>query len=116
MTRKALRDKNESRLSFTATFSRFGTKTGWRRPEKTLLLQNVRFADGGGLACDHIWFTCGKTWEMLNLEEGDHVRFDARVKRYEKGYFGSRTDVYKPATTDYKLSHPTRISKGEDSP
>lgn len=111
MQRKELKSASEQRMSFIATFGRYGRKRGYGgREEKTLLLLDVLFADGRP-ACDHIWFTCGKSWDEASCDPGDTVTFDARVKRYEKGYAGYRDDIYKPISTDYKLSHPTKIQK-----
>ena len=61
------------------------------------------------LVSEHLWFNLIKSFEKLDLRENDIVQFDARVKKYEKGYKGYRDDVYKPIETDYKLSHPTKI-------
>jgi hypothetical protein len=108
--RKALAKQNGVRATFHGTFERFGTKNGWAGPERTLLLRNV-CDEGGTRVCDHLWFNLTKAFEALALQPGDPVQFDARVKAYTKGYFGRREDVYKPAETDYKLSHPTRVAK-----
>jgi hypothetical protein len=47
---------------------------------------------------------CGKTFENLDLTEGDIIQFDARVTTYNKGLRGKRT-------IDYKLSNPTKAIK-----
>lgn len=109
--RKALAAREDERASFSGTFERFGTKNGWQgRQEKTVLLKDI-YAQDGTRVCDHLWFNLTKALALLNLQPGDAVQFDARVKAYEKGYFGRRWDVYKPAEIDYKLSHPTRVRK-----
>ncbi len=100
---------NTERHTFTATFVRFGTKHGWQVPERTVLLSNVKL--GTETVADHLWFTCGKTWDQLDLQAGDSVQFDARVGKYQKGYQGYREDVYKPRMTDYRLERPTKASK-----
>ncbi|MCL2813861.1 MAG: hypothetical protein FWD23_04600 [Oscillospiraceae bacterium] len=106
--RKQLAEKVEERETFTGIFVRFGIKSGWRGPEKTVLLCEIKNAENK-LVADHLWFNLTKSFEKLNLQENDVVQFDARVKEYEKGYKGYRDDVYKPIEIDYKLSHPTKI-------
>ncbi len=79
--------------------------------ERTVLLKDICDA-GGVIVCDHLWFNLTKAFALLNLQPGDRVQFDARVKKYVKGYFGRRDDVFdKPAEVDYKLSHPTKVTK-----
>jgi putative ubiquitin-RnfH superfamily antitoxin RatB of RatAB toxin-antitoxin module len=106
--RKQLAKEVEVRATFTGVFVRFGTKNGWRGPEKTVLLNEIKNAENK-IVSDHLWFNMTKSFEKLNLQENDIVQFDARVKEYEKGYKGYRIDVYKPIEVDYKLSHPTKI-------
>ncbi len=112
--RKELADINGVRKRFIATFVRYGSKGGYQgRRIKTLLFESVRERDGK-VYCDHIWFTTNQTFDKLNLSEGDHICFDARVKPYIKGYRGNREDVYDaPISKDYKLSHPNNIVKSE---
>jgi hypothetical protein len=108
--REALREIEEERKTFSGIFVRFGFKNGWNRPVPTVLLKEIR-NDNNEVVTDHLWFNLTKGFEKLDLQEGDIVQFDARVKSYVKGYFGHRYDVYKPRETDYKLSHPTKIQK-----
>lgn len=108
--RENLKEIEEIRTTFTATFIRFGSKKGYKGPIKTLLFNDVTNTEGK-IVSEHIWFTSGKQFESLDLIEDDKVQFDARVKEYTKGYFGYREDVYKPVETDYKLSHPTKVKK-----
>ena len=107
--RNELAEIEDFRGTFIGTFARFGTKSGYRGPEPTLLLKDVR--DGQDkLMTDHLWFNLTKGFGALGLLEGDIVRFDARVKWYLKGYLGRREDVWDaPVEEDYKLSHPTRV-------
>lgn len=81
--RPELAQNNEKRMRFRGEFVRFGEKSGWRQPEKTILMKNVRFAHDDELAADHLWFNLTKGFAKLNLLEGDIVEFDARVKQYE---------------------------------
>lgn len=101
----------EVRATFTGTFVRLGTKRGWEGATlQTVLLLHVR--DMRGIeVCDHLWMNCTKGIAALQLQPGDVVQFDARVKAYAKGYQGRREDVYKPYELDYKLSHPTKVVK-----
>lgn len=109
--RKELKKIEEVRATFTGTFVRTGIKTDFGHDKPTLLLTDVQDGDGK-VVTDHLWFNLGKQFSALRLRPGDIVQFDARVKRYTKGYRGHRDDVYdKPVETDYKLSHPTRMRK-----
>jgi hypothetical protein len=109
--RKELAPINEVRCTFTGTFVRIGTKSSFGYPKQTLLLADVKNSDDK-VVTDHTWLNFTKGFAALDLNPGDVVRFDARVKKYRKGYLGYRDDVYdKPVETDYKLSHPTRLQK-----
>lgn len=110
--RKKLGTMNGNRASFTGTFVRMGTKKGWRGDvDFTILLKDIK-DESQQIVCNHLWFNYTKGFEDVgNLEEGYILSFSARVKEYEKGYFGRREDVYKPSEIDYKLSHPTKIRK-----
>ena len=109
--RKTLEAREEERARFKGTFERFGAKTGWKgRPETTVLLREIHDSAGAPV-CDHLWFNLTKAFAALDLQPGDTVAFDARVKEYVKGYLGRRDDVYKPVEIDYKLSHPTKVRK-----
>lgn len=60
---------------------------------------------------DHLWFNYTKGFKGLGeLKIGDVIQFNARVKKYYKGYFGYLEDVPRSQQRDYKLSHPTKIS------
>ena len=108
--RKKLKKMEEIRSTFKGTFVRFGTKNGYKGPEKTILLKDIKNINNQ-IITKHLWFNFTKGFAKLNLEEGDIVQFDARVKEYLKGYFGYKDDVYKSAEIDYKLSHPTKVKK-----
>ena len=109
--RKELRNiGTKDRHTFTAEFVRYGIKNGWTGDVPTVLFKSIRLGDK--IVCDHLWFTCGKQFDSLNLEIGDIVQFDARVDSYIKGYMGYRDDIYdKPVEKDWKLSFPTKIRK-----
>jgi hypothetical protein len=86
-------------------------KNGYKGPLKTVLLKDVRPPDDSQVYTDHLWFNLTKGFEALNLKEGDVVQFDARVKKYQKGYMGRQWPVDAAVEWDYKLSHPTHIRK-----
>jgi len=82
----------------------------------TLLLRDVVMVETGEKATDHLWFNLTKGFEALGeLNEGDVIEFDARVKSYQAGYRGRdiERELDNPPRTDYKLSHPTKIEKRE---
>lgn len=109
--RNELKDIEDIRGTFTGEFVRTGLKSGYRGELETLLLTNVKDSNNK-VVTDHLWFNYTKGFKNLGeLKEGDLIKFDARVKEYEKGYKGYRDDVYKPIEIDYKLSHPTKLSK-----
>ncbi|MBN1991465.1 MAG: hypothetical protein JW953_02095 [Anaerolineae bacterium] len=112
MPRKELGKMNGERARFYGTFERFGKKRGWKgREETTILLTNVCLVDTDNIVTEHLWFNLTKSFAALDLQPGDIVEFDARVKSYMKGYFGHREEVYRPYERDYKLSHPTKAKK-----
>jgi hypothetical protein len=102
--------KNEGeRKRFSATFVRIGKKKNFKGySEDTILLQNIIDISNNERVADHVWFTFSKAFEDANIREGDIITFDARIKRYTKGYV-NRALGMKRQTTDFKLSHPTRV-------
>jgi hypothetical protein len=108
--RKKLAAQEGVRKRFRAIFTRLGKKrsyTGYS--EDTILLQHVCEADTMRTVADHVWFSYTKSFEAIKLTEGCVIEFDARVKAYTKGYVNKRFQVT-PRTTDFKLSHPTRVT------
>jgi hypothetical protein len=106
--REQLKNINGVRKKFVATFSRYGSKAGWKGyPITTLLFVNVRDVRGK-VYTDHIWFTTNKGFEKYNFNEGDNVCFEARVKEYYKGYYTERRK-------DYRLSHPNKITASQQA-
>jgi len=102
------------RRLFEGVFDRFGVKSGYKGPLKTVCLLNIRDVAAGNVVTDHLWFTVGKRFAGLNLQKGDVVRFEARVTTYEKGYRGRQDEDdidCKPLEYDYRLSFPTKVMK-----
>jgi hypothetical protein len=112
--RQELKKLQEQRKTFVGDFKRYGSKTNWHGfPEKTILLINIR-GSGREIFADHIWFKLTKGFENIGeLEEGDTIQFDARVKKYVKGWHGRKAEEYgeERYETDYKLNFPTKISR-----
>ena len=103
-----------SRRVFQGTFKRFGIKSGYKGPLKTVLLVDVIDYVTKEVMTDHLWFTCGKRFDILDLQEGDVVQFSARVTEYLKGYQGGEEGSYEDVygqELDYRLSYPTKSQK-----
>jgi hypothetical protein len=115
--RKLLKQQEGRRGEFRAAVAQFGTKRAFRGPDlPTILLKDVK-DETGQLVTDHLWMTVGKQLSRLNVQVGDEIVFVARVTRYEKGYKGFREDVFAaPPSTDYRLSYPTKVRRGETRP
>ena len=109
--REKLKKIEEERGLFRGLFKKYGAKTGYRgQSAETVLLVQVR--DGSGaLVSDHLWFNLTKGFEKLGtLREGEIIQFEARVRRYKKGYVNRRAGIDE-SSYDYKLSHPTKIAR-----
>ena len=102
--------KNEGeRKRFRATFVRVGKKKNFKGySEDTILLQNIIDITDNQRVADHVWFAFTKTFEDADIREGDIITFDARIKRYTKGYVNKALEM-KRRTMDFKLSHPTKV-------
>ena len=109
--RQELKKKDEERAAFTGIFRKYGTKSNFRGPStETLLLNDIR-DDKGIFICDHLWFNLTRGFEKLGtLNNGDRISFEARVKKYKKGYVNRKIGIDQE-TVDYKLSHPTKMKK-----
>ncbi|MGE5496525.1 MAG: hypothetical protein ACM3Q2_00520 [Syntrophothermus sp.] len=113
--RNELKEMDGERSTFTGVFVRFGTKTGFKGTEETILLKNVLDTEGKPVA-DHLWFNLTKGFEKLGLKAGDKIQFDARVKKYARGFKGRYSSLLnagmkKEERSDYKLTHPAKIIK-----
>lgn len=109
--REELAKAEGMRGTFTAKFSRFGSKKAFKGPPlTTVLLLEVKDASGK-VTCDHIWFTAGKQFKNLMLKPGEEIQFDARITVYWKGYQGRESWDAAPRQKDYRLSFPTNVHK-----
>lgn len=102
--RTELGKKYGERDLFYGTFQRFGTKSGYKQTESTVLL--ISLEDSEGIAVtDHLWFNYTHEFENLyksgQLKAGAILEFKARVAGYLKGY--------EKEELDYKLSFPKKI-------
>jgi hypothetical protein len=107
--RSELKKEEGERKKFRGTFIRTGKKTNIKGySEETLLLKNIIDLETNRTVADHVWFNYTKGFQNAGLSEGIMVEFEARVKKYTKGYVNNH---YKMDFTrqDYKLSHPTKI-------
>jgi hypothetical protein len=111
MIRKKLAAEQGQRKRFRAVFSRFGKKVNYNgHSETTILLIDIVDTETMTRVTDHAWFSYTKGFESVKLEEGVLLEFDARVKEYKKGYVNRKIGVNN-RKTDYKLSHPTKITR-----
>ena len=104
------------RRKFRGVFVRYGQKSGYKGTLTTILLKDIQDMIERKVVTDHLWFTMGKRFQSLNLQNGDIVEFDARVTRYYKGYQGRREDELHPIELDYRLSFPTKLKKVDAMP
>jgi hypothetical protein len=113
--REKLKKLEGERRTFKGFFVRYGTKNNWHGfPVKTLLFKDITDRTGTILT-DHIWFNMTKGFEKLGeLNEGDLVQFDARIRDYVKGYVNYRKMIDERCI-DYRLSHPTKIKLMKNS-
>jgi hypothetical protein len=108
--RIALETEKGKRKKFKAVFVRLGKKTNYKGySEETILLKEIADAETLEPMADHLWFSYSKGFQKLVLTPGTLIEFEARVKPYKKGYI--RKGINKHRTTDYKLSHPTKIKR-----
>jgi hypothetical protein len=109
--RSELAPENGKRKKFRAAFSRLGKKTNYKGySEETILLNTVVDVETGKTVTDHVWFSYTQGFVKASLKSGDMLEFEARVKEYRKGYVNKNYKINK-ATTDFKLSNPTKIKK-----
>lgn len=111
--RKELGKRLGERKKFQATFVRFGKKTNYYGfVEETILLKNIIDLENNRMVTEHLWFAYTKSFQQISLTDGTQIEFEARIKKYTKGYKSSKYKIDR-RTEDYKLSHPTKISLKE---
>jgi len=107
--RKKLEKIDGIRGEFSATFVRFGSRINYKGySEETVLLKDVRSTESNSVVTDHLWFGYTKGFQSIALTPGAAILFEARIKKYIKGYVNKRIGMDQ-RKEDYKLSHPTRI-------
>lgn len=107
--RNELKKQEGARKKFLAIFVKFGKKINYRGyAEETILLKHIVDVESHQEVADHVWFTYSKSFQGVPLTSGIQIEFEARVKQYNKGYVNRRYKINNQ-TTDYKLSHPTKI-------
>jgi hypothetical protein len=67
--------------------------------------------ESGAIVTDHLWFFVGQQFGSLDLAPGDEVFFCARVTKYRKRNPDVMDDEDPQFVEDYRLSHPSRVSK-----
>ena len=81
MQREELMRSLGRRLSFSATFIRYGVN---RNNEVTMLFEDVK--QDGKYVADHIWVYENQGFENIILEKDDIVHFQALVSIYRRIY------------------------------
>lgn len=99
--REKLADREGLRGEFAATYKEPGERTSRGYIKPMLLFVNVCDEQGEEVT-DHLWFAKTPSWDALNLQPRDRVKFEARVSRYMKGYHDNRQ-------MDFKLAYPRHI-------
>ena len=108
--RRILKENVGDRKKFSGTFVRLGKKTNYLgHSEETVLLKDISDLETGKHVADHLWFAYTKGFQQLSLLPGAEIEFEARIKKYAKGYRNAQYKIDN-RTTDYKLSNPTKIS------
>jgi len=108
--RRDLANQVGERKKFQAIFVRFGKKINYHGfAEETILLKNIVDLESNKIVTEHVWFSYTKNFQHISLIAGMNIEFEARIKKYIKGYKNSRYKIDQ-RTADYKLSHPTKIT------
>ena len=106
-----------ARAAFTGTVAKHGVHVGKRGLKKSVLLSNVRGAgnaEAETLPCG-IWVNLTNELERLDLQEGDIIQFDAKLRAYPKDYalYGcyehGAYDSVDGAETEWELDRPTNV-------
>lgn len=86
---------------FTATFGGWGTRRKYR-DEKTVLLKNLKVNEE--LVADHVWLAAPVDFELLKLNKGSLLEFNAVVKPYLKDTLFNQTGLVHKQELDYTLT------------
>lgn len=109
--RKELANEAGTRKKFKAVFARVGKKINYKGyTEETILLTNIVDEKTNEQVADHIWFSYTQGFIKAALVPGDVLEFEGRIKEYRKGYVNKKYKINN-RTTDFKLSHLTKIRK-----
>ncbi|HZB15425.1 MAG TPA: hypothetical protein VE467_20465 [Chryseolinea sp.] len=109
--RTSLAKQLGERKKFHATFVKFGKKRNYQGfTEETLLFKNIIDLEQNKIVTEHVWFAYTKSFQRISMTAGVQVSFEARIKKYTKGYKNSKYGIDQQRV-DYKLSHPTKISR-----
>jgi len=107
--RIGLAKQDGERKRFKATFGRLGRRVGYKGySEETILLKDVRDLETDKIVTDHVWFAFTKGFQTIALSEDVKIEFEARVKKYTKGYVNTRAKINNQEI-DFRLSNPTKI-------
>ncbi|XIF19785.1 MAG: hypothetical protein AJITA_00472 [Acetilactobacillus jinshanensis] len=94
---------NNQRYRFVGIYTRFGRKSSGGL---SLLLKHITYHDKE--VTDHLWFSYTQGFRKLgHLKKHQKISFEARVKKYRKGYVPLDFIQH----YDYKLSYPSKIAK-----
>lgn len=93
---------SEKRFEYTATFQKFGIKSGYKSSLPTFIVTNVKDSNGK-LITDHLWLNFTTVFNQFGwLQPGDIIKFSGRVDTYYKGYYKDQLD--------YRLTYPSKVS------
>ena len=101
--RKQLVKDTGVRKKFSGVFDRLGKKTNYKGySEETILLKSIYDLENDRMVTDHLWFSYTKGFQQLTLTSGITIEFEARVKKYKKGYVNKAYGINQK-NTDYKI-------------
>lgn len=74
------------KVTFKAEFGKFGTKSYEGVKKKAIFLKNVKIKVNNKKVADQVWFRATEEFEGLDLDRGDVIQFDAKVKPNIRSY------------------------------
>ena len=108
--KKELQKYSRQRLRFIGTISRFGSRNSpaGKVKQSTVLLLDVHLDRDNEFIAEHVWLRAGRRSKKLRV--GDEILFEARVKRYQKGYKGVHLcEKDSQIREDYRLEKPVFV-------